>query len=101
MSKELPPIFLMDYKEKDMLEKLKAMTSTLKSSIDEYASDSIFSFLNCSFLNKYAKVVLKYIKANLGGNFYLVEIALYLAPIVIEFSVMFTLLTLNIIKKII
>ena len=87
---------------------LKAETSALttyKNSISSLTSifdgilgedGDIYSLLNCNFIGKNVKVILKYLNKSLGTNFYNLGVCLLVAGLAMCFSISFTIL-LNII----
>jgi hypothetical protein len=87
---------------------LKTQTSSLKTFIETIEGltgifndfmgeeGGIFSMLNCLFIGRNVKVILKYLEKTLGSNIYTVGVCLLITGIAMCFSIAFTIL-LNII----
>ena len=98
----------LDSLENAYTEFLRAETSALttyKNSISSLTSifdgilgedGDIYSLLNCKFIGKNVKVILKYLNKSLGTNFYNLGVCLLVAGLAMCFSISFTIL-LNII----
>ena len=56
-------------------------------------------FLNCKFIGKNIKVVLKFLESSLGGNFYSVGICLLIAGFSLAISIIFTILLIIILNE--
>ena len=56
-------------------------------------------FLNCKFIGKNIKVVLKFLESSLGGNFYSAGICLLIAGFSLAISIIFTILLIIILNE--
>ena len=76
----------------------KNSISSLTSIFDGILGEdgNIYSLLNCNFIGKNVKVILKYLNKSLGTNFYNLGVCLLVAGLAMCFSISFTIL-LNII----
>jgi energy-coupling factor transporter transmembrane protein EcfT len=76
----------------------KNSISSLTSIFDGILGEDgdIYSLLNCKFIGKNVKVILKYLNKSLGTNFYNLGVCLLVAGLAMCFSISFTIL-LNII----
>ena len=93
---------------KEFLNKQTESLGTFKTTIQKLTG--IFSglispesplsdFLNCKFIGKNIKVVLKFLESSLGGNFYSVGICLLIAGFSLAISIIFTILLIIILNE--
>lgn len=84
--------------ETSALTTYKNSISSLTGIFDDILGEdgNIYSLLNCNFIGKNVKVILKYLDKSLGTNFYNLGICLLVAGLAMCFSISFTIL-LNII----
>ena len=61
--------------------------------------DEFLSFLNCKFMGKNIKVVLKFLEKSLGGHFKTVGICLLLSGFSLAIAIIFTILLMSILKE--
>jgi energy-coupling factor transporter transmembrane protein EcfT len=62
-------------------------------------NDDFLSFLNCKFMGKNIKVVLKFLEKSLGGHFKTVGICLLLSGFSLAIAIMSTILLMSILKE--
>ena len=62
-------------------------------------NDKFLSFLNCKFMGKNIKVVLKFLEKSLGGHFKTVGICLLLSGFSLAIAIIFTILLMSILKE--
>ena len=62
-------------------------------------NDKFLSFLNCKFMGKNIKVVLKFLEKSLGGHFKTVGICLLLSGFSLAIAILFTILLMSILKE--
>ena len=79
---------------KTFIETIDGLTGIFNDLVGE--EGGIFSMLNCLFIGRNVKVILKYLKTSLGTNIYNVGVCLLIAGIAMCVSIAFTIL-LNII----
>ena len=85
---------------KTMISFLNTTINSLIGEIKELAGDGkIFSFVNGKFIGTNFKIILKYLKDSLGGDFYNVGICLILIGFSLLLSVSSTILLLSIINN--
>ena len=83
-----------------MIKFLNTTINSLIGEIKELAGDGkIFSFVNGKFIGTNFKIILKYLKDSLGGDFYNVGICLILIGFSLLLSVSSTILLLSIINN--
>ena len=72
----------------------------LTNDIKKYTGDNagIFSFINCNFIGKNIKVMLKYLKEALGGDVYTIGVCLILVGCSLALSISFTILLIVVIN---
>ena len=68
--------------------------------IKKYTGDDagVFSFINCNFVGKNIKVMLKYLKEALGGDVYTIGVCLILVGCSLALSISFTILLIVVIN---
>jgi len=62
-------------------------------------NDRFLSFLNCKFMGKNIRVVLKFLEKSLGGHFKTVGICLLLSGFSLAIAIIFTILLMSILKE--
>jgi len=62
-------------------------------------NDRFISFLNCKFMGKNIRVVLKFLEKSLGGHFKTVGICLLLSGFSLAIAIIFTILLMSILKE--
>ena len=62
-------------------------------------NDKFLSFLNCKFMGKNIKVVLKFLEKSLGGHFKTVGICLLISGFSLAIAIIFTILLMSILKE--
>ena len=73
---------------------------SITSDINKYTGDDagIFSLINCNFVGKNIKVMLKYLKEALGGDVYTIGVCLILVGCSLALSISFTILLIIVIN---
>jgi len=73
---------------------------SITSDINKYTGDDagIFSLINCNFVAKNIKVMLKYLKEALGGDVYTIGVCLILVGCSLALSISFTILLIVVIN---
>jgi len=73
---------------------------SITSDLNKYTGDDagIFSLVNCNFVSKNIKVMLKYLKEALGGDVYTIGVCLILVGCSLALSISFTILLIVVIN---
>ena len=82
------------------LTKFNDTIDNITISIKKYTGDDagVFSFINCNFIGKNLKVMLKFLKEALGGDVYTIGVCLILVGCSLALSISFTILLIVVIN---
>ena len=83
------------------LEKFRKSIARITDIYDDWVNenDKFLSFLNCKFMGKNIKVVLKFLEKSLGSHFKTVGICLLLSGFSLAIAIIFTILLMSILKE--
>ena len=80
-------------------EKINAFAAILNEFAGEGNNDGIYSIINCKFIGRNVKIILKNLEESLGQSFYTVGICLVISGISMLLSIAFTILLNSIISE--